>query len=155
MSPMSPRERRLLILSCLILLFVAVPIVVVGVTVARSGILVVQVDELGPGGDHVRLRIPCILIDVAARLAPHEVFAEVSRDGTRWIPAARASLAKLADSPDCVLVQVDSPSERVRISKQDRRLLVSVDSCAERVRIEMPIRSASSILARIEKAGLS
>lgn len=152
---MDRRERRLLIASCAILLFVAVPIVVVGVTVAQSGILVVQVDEFGPGGDHVRLRIPCILLDVASRFAPHEVFAEISRDDTRWIPAVRASLAKLAESPDCVLVQVDSADEKVRIEKRNRDLLVSVDSCDERVRIQMPIRSASSILARIEKAGMS
>ncbi len=152
---MSPRERRLLIASCAILLFVATPIVVAGVLIAHSGVLVVQVDEFGPGGDHVRLRIPCVLVDVACRLAPREVFADARLEGAQWIPAVRAALTQLAKSPDCVLVQVDSSDEKVRIEKRNRTLLVKVDSLGERIRIEMPLRSASMVLSRIEKAALS
>ena len=50
-----------------------------------------------------------------------------------------------------VLVQVDAPSEAVRISRDHGMLLIHVDSDEEDVRVEVPVKLAGAFLKRVAR----
>jgi hypothetical protein len=89
----------------------------------------VKVDQKGPDAETVRINLP---IRLAAEVLPlirdgrfHNGFVHVDSLGAYGDADLRRMLAALKDSPDGEYVTVDSPTETVRIRKDDGLLLIT------------------------------
>jgi hypothetical protein len=118
----------------------------------RAGSIVVQVSEHGRGGDNVRIRVPAAVGHLALLCMPDRAFAGSAHDRIFRHGEMRTLVRELERIPDgTVLVQVDSPREAVRISRERGMLLVHVDSDEEDVRVEVPVKLAGAFLKRMER----
>ena len=120
--------------------------------VYRAGTLAVEVHEKGPGGSDVTLRLPGILVDVAARFVPSQACRSIPPELRAYGPAIREAAFELARGPDGVFVQIDSPEEKLSIAKEGGDLVVHVTSSRETVRVGIPLRTAASALGRLQAA---
>ena len=118
----------------------------------RGGTLAVEVHEKGAGGSDVALRLPGILVDVAARFVPPQACRSIPPELRAYGPAIREAALELARGPDGVFVQVASPEESVSIAKDGGDLVVHVKSSSETVRLGIPLRTAASALSRLQAA---
>jgi hypothetical protein len=147
------REKRFffILLGCAAALSLMVG---VGLVVAwRAGSIVVEVREHGRGGDDVRIRVPAAAGDLALLCLPDRAFAGSFRNCVLRRGEMRALVSELERIPDgTVLVQVDSPSESVRISRDHGLLLIHVASDQENVRVEVPVRLAGAFLKRMDRS---
>lgn len=118
----------------------------------RAGSVVIDVKEHGRHGDNVHLRIPAALGHVALAFAPDVSFSKHGGDPSLRdvdIPALVREIERVPDGT--VLVQVDSPRERVRIVREHGSFLVHVESEDENVRVEVPMKLAGAFLKRMEQ----
>lgn len=123
------------------------------VTAWRAGSIVVQVNEHVRGGDNVRISVPAAAGHLALLFLPDRAFKAPFRNHLFRRGEMRTLVRQLELIPDgTVLVQVDSPHETVRISRDHGLLLVHVDSEQENVRVEVPIKLAGAFLKRMERA---
>lgn len=148
----SVRMRRfaLILVSCVaaLSLLVGTGILAAG----RAGSVVVQVTERGGGGDNVRIRVPAAFGHLALLCMPDRAFCWSQRDRVFRHREMRALAGELERIPDgTVLVQVDSPQETVKISREHGTLLIHVDSDDENVRVEVPIKLAGAFLKRVDR----
>jgi hypothetical protein len=126
---------------------------VVAAAVAFSaGSVHIYVLEKKPGGDHVNLLVPASLVPLGVRFMPAAERQRVARRMEPWLPALRAAGRELARAPDCVLVEVESPRERVQIRKLGRSLLVHVDSEEETVRLSFPLKLVTRLADEFENS---
>lgn len=116
----------------------------------HGGMVIIQVEE--EEGDRINIQVPAALLEIASWLIPDCLMGQASLRSGPWCPAVLPALDRLDDMPDCVLVDVSGPGEKVRIETSHGRLLLHVLSPDEKVNISIPIRSASRILRRIERA---
>jgi hypothetical protein len=137
------------ILGCLVILF-TVAAATFAVNAYRAGMLVVRVQESGPHGTDLAIRIPAILVPMAMRIVPDEPLRQAAREARKWAPAARAMVKVLSDSPDFLLVRVDSPRETVKIQTENRKLVVDVTSLEEKVYVSVPLGVLNSVMKRLE-----
>jgi hypothetical protein len=118
----------------------------------RAGSIVVQVSDHGRGGGNVRIRVPAAAGHLALLCMPDRAFAGPVRDRIFRHGEMGTLVRELERIPDgTVLVQVDSPRESVRISREHGMLLIHVDSDEERVRVEVPVKLAGAFLRRVER----
>jgi hypothetical protein len=147
---MKPRTRPLwIVLGCLVIL-ATVAVTTFAVNAYRAGMLVVRVRESGPHGTDLAIRIPAILVPIAMRAVPDEQLRQAAHEAANWAPAVRAMTKVLSDSPDFVLVHVDSPGESVHIRKQDHSLVVDVSSVEEKVYVSLPLGVLNAVMRRLE-----
>ena len=146
------RESRflLILLSCVAALSLMVG---TGLVMAwRAGSIVVQVSEHGGGGDNVRIRVPAAVGHLALLCIPDCAFRGSTRDRVFQHGEMRLVAGALERIPDgTILVQVDSPRETVRISRERGMLLIHVDSAKEKVRVEVPVKLAGAFLKRVDR----
>lgn len=146
------REKRflLILLGCVAALSILVG---TGLVLAwRAGSIVVQVSEHGRGGDNVHVRVPAVVGNLALLCMPDRAFGWSERNRVFKHGEMRALVHELERIPDStVLVQVDSPHEAVRISREHGMLLIRVASDEENVRVEVPVRLAGAFLKRVER----
>jgi hypothetical protein len=143
--------RRILVAiaaACIVLVLAAG--VAADVYLRHAGMVVIQVEE--ERGDRVNIRMPAALLEITSWFIPHCLVGQASLRSGPWSPAVLPALDQLDEMPDCVLVDVSGPGEKVRIETKHGRLLLRVLSPGEKVNISIPIRSASRILRRIEQA---
>ncbi len=142
-------QRHRFLTIALLLLFM--PIFVFGTTVAATGTIMVSVDEHHPDGAHLFLPVPAILVDLAVLAAPaiipEDALAEARQEVGPQLPALKAFAAALADCPDGVLVEVQSPEEQVRIAKEGRSFAIDVKSSDADVSVRVPARILSRALS--------
>lgn len=118
----------------------------------HAGSIVVQVSEHGRGGDNVHIRIPAAACRLALLCMPDRAFAGSIHDRSFRHGEMRTLARELDRIPDgTVLIQVDSPREAVRISREHGMLLIHVDSDEEDVRVEVPVKLAGAFLKRVER----
>jgi len=152
---MTRKERRLFIVIGAIIAVYLATAAVVGISVYRAGMLIVEVDSSERGGDSCHVRVPAALAHVALRFVPDHVFAEPAREAAEWLPVVRAACLELGKSPDGVLLEVRSPDEQISVVKNGRRLRVDVNNAEERVHVVMPLALVGQVLARIDKVTAS
>jgi hypothetical protein len=117
-----------------------------GAAVAGTGIVVVDVRELGPNGHRIVVPVPLALVRTAAALVPPQ------RPGDGWdearphLEAARGVLQALADAPDGELVRVEEADEQVVVSKEGALLRVRVHGKDEDVTVSVPLALALEAL---------
>ncbi len=140
-----PRRRRPIMRWLAIAMIILMsPIVALATTVAATGIVTVQVEESSPDGTHLYIPVPALLLDLAVFAAPMVIPADDLAEMRREVAPYRDSIRALADSiesmPSGVLVQVDSPDEQVRITKQGRSFRIEVQSSDADVSVSVPAR---------------
>jgi len=146
-------SRSFLLLFAGVLLALVAGGVALAVAVHRAGVIVVEVTPAeGCHGDRVSLRVPGALVAGAAFFLPERELREASAELRRWGPLALQALHELGRAPNCELVRVDGPAERVRIAKQDRCLVVDVRDGSEVVHLVVPLATAKAVLQRLARA---
>ncbi len=118
-------------------------------TVASLGVVVVDVQEGGPGGHRIMIPVPLVFAQAALAAAP--VVAEeelrIPDEALEHIGIAREILKALAAAPDGVLVRVEEPDEQVIIRKEGDNLVIRVHGKnGEEVSVNAPLHLALSAL---------
>jgi hypothetical protein len=145
------RKKRILrVLAVAAGLYVVVT-AALAVAVFRAGMIVVRVREAGPGGDRISIRVPAILVHAGLRVVPDEAFGCIQSDVRRWHPVILAVGDELRHCPDCVLVEVRSLREHVRIEKRGRHLQLEIESDHESVHLQLPVRMVGAVMERIAR----
>jgi len=117
-----------------------------GAAVAGTGIVVVDVQELGPDGHHIVIPVPLALVRTAAAFVPPQKAGEVWSEALPHLEAARDVLQALAEAPDGELVRVEEADEQVVISKEGSLLRVRVHGKDEDVTVCVPLSLALEAL---------
>lgn len=125
---------------------------VAGMMAFSEGAITVQVNNHRREGGNVNLFLPAAVVPAALRMVPAHHFGQIPPEARRMLPAVREAMRSAAHLPDFVLVEVDSPRERVRIEKKGSRLLIHVEERDEEVFVAVPLRTIASTLREIERA---
>ncbi len=126
----------------------AVPVALLA-TVASLGVVVVDVQEGGPGGHRIMIPVPLVFAQAALAVAPLVAQEElrIPDEAIEHIGIAREILEALADAPDGVLVHVEEPDEEVLIRKEGDKLVIQVRGRnGEDVSVNVPLSLALSAL---------
>jgi hypothetical protein len=148
----SGSNRLLAILFGLPILLV-LPIVLLGSSIHRSGVIELSILEKSHDGTSIEVRIPGAIVPVAMHLIPDVTIDGVRREmgpeAREAIGIARTALRSIGQAPDGVFVDVQTPDEIIRVEKRDGKIRVIVDTPDEAVRISVPLPVASSVLAAL------
>lgn len=151
-QPALPRKtsfvKRLLAFA---LICAITPILAFGATVAATGTVQVSVKEKGPDGANLWIPVPAIFFDAALfaapRLIPPEALADARADAAPYLPALRQLADAIDDLPNATLVEVESPTEHVKISKRFGTFYIEVHDQESDVRVQVPARLFGSALS--------
>jgi hypothetical protein len=117
-----------------------------GAAVVGTGIVVVDVEELGPGGHRIVVPVPLVAIRAAAALIPSQEAHLDLGEAEQHLGVARDVIQALADSPDGELVRVEEPEEQVVIAKEGGLLRIDVHGRGEDVTVAVPFALVSRAL---------
>jgi len=126
-----------------------------GAFVGSMGAVRVEVKSKEPGGEHVRIIAPAVLLPLGAMLVPKAKIQEAAHDLQPWLPTVRAAAEELLRCPDGPLVQVDNRHEHVKIAKVGDALVIDVDDTGETVHIAVPLRAAAYACNRLAEEALA
>lgn len=146
LSKMPPMAAALLFLT-------GTTVVMGGVVTYNAGAVRVSVDEKKPGGSHVHLIVPAVMVPPVLDLVPEEKLRDQLAQARPWLPVIRIACRELARTPDAVLVEVVNPREHVKISHRGGSLRVDVDSDEESVHIAVPLQMVHAIAEKLEATG--
>lgn len=138
-------------------LFVAFVILCAGVVTGLAlcihslGSIEVSMKGHGCGGDDIELRIPGALAQAALMLTPDDFICDGRKAMLDKAPLASALCRALRDTPDFVLVEVETPDERVRVEKRGRELFIDVNGPDETVRVRVPVRIVQGIVNKFAR----
>jgi hypothetical protein len=114
----------------------------IGGAVAATGVVVVDVRELGPDGTHIVVPVPLALVRTAMGLVPSQEIGGDFDEVAPHLQTARDVLQALAEAPDGELVRVEEPDEQVVIAKEGSLLRVRVHNKGEDVNVSVPLSLA-------------
>ncbi len=120
--------------------------------VASTGVIWVSIQEKQPGGTHLRLAVPAILVPLGLRFVPRHVWREQAAQVQPWMPVVAAA-DELRKCPDGTFVEVRSRSEYVNIAKHGGEMVVDVDDGGDAVHFSFPIYLLGSVAHQIEADG--
>jgi len=120
--------------------------------VHNAGMMKVDVDSHGPGGDDVKIVFPAFLAHIALSLVPTSVFEHIDDEALVWMPLVADVSKKLAEYPDFVLVEVTSRSENVQIVKKRGTLVIDVQSDDEDVNVTLPLSLVGRVVNKMNRA---
>lgn len=141
---MNPTRKAFLILGGIALVF-TLGVVSTYLYVQHQGFIVVRVQEDYGHGDDVAVKIPACLVDCGLPFVARETFRSHARELGQHGKILRTALRELKDIPDCDLVSVDSPDERVRIRKVGKDFVIDVDDHGDKVYVSVPVRVADKV----------
>lgn len=119
----------------------------------NAGAVRVSVDEKGPKGDHVHVFVPAIVVPVALGFIPAKHFhIQGNKDLHKWLPLLKVASQELDRCPDATLVEVTSPGEHVKITKQGNSLYIDVDDSGDTVHVSFPVGVVQSVVNKLEAA---
>jgi hypothetical protein len=112
------------------------------VLTAWDGIITVRVREKTPGGHHIYVVAPAIIVPVALRFIPARYFrgAHDAQLGL-VLPAVEAVTNSLSEVSDTVLVEVISPGSHVVVRKRGHSVITDVDDTDDYVHVSVPLRA--------------
>jgi hypothetical protein len=109
---------------------------------AWDGIITVRVREKTPGGHHICVVVPGIMVPVALYFIPARYFRSPHDAQLRLIlPAVQRVADSLSSISDTVLVEIVSPSSHVIVRKQGRSVITDVDDSGDYVHVSVPLRA--------------
>lgn len=105
---------------------------------------------------HLYIPVPAAMIQVgltaASAAGAFDEIGPLPEEARKWMPVARAAVEALAEAPDTVLVEVESPDEHVRITKRGSRLVIQVRSPEADVDVTIPARLITRVFDVVEHA---
>jgi hypothetical protein len=120
-------------------------------SIVQTGLVTVKIHESGPGGTHLYLPVPAVLVHAGMAVLPalieDDVWEDVRSDLGEWGPVAVEALRAVEDAPDAVLVEVENERESVRIEKVGRTLEIRVRDGKDSFEISLP----ASLLGRVAR----
>jgi hypothetical protein len=120
-----------------------------GVMTYQAGSIRVSVDEKKPGGDHVHIIVPAILVSPAMGMIPEKELRKHAKEIRPWLPAIRAACKELDRIPDAVLVEVINRTEHVTITKHGGAINIDVVDENENVHVAVPLRTVQSVAEKL------
>jgi hypothetical protein len=114
--------------------------------VAGTGLVVVDVRELGPGGHRIVVPIPLAAVQAAAAFVPSHAARLDVGPAALHLGTVREVLRALSDAPDGELIRVEEPGEQVVVSKEAGLLRVRVHGKDEDVTVSLPLAMALEAL---------
>jgi hypothetical protein len=138
-------------------LFIAFVILCAGVVTGLAlsihslGSIEVSMKGHGCGGDDIELRIPGALAQAALMLTPDDLICDGRKAMFDKTPFASALCRALRDTPDFVLVEVETPDERVRVEKRGRELFIDINCPDETMRVRVPVRIVQGIVNKFAR----
>ncbi|HLY62336.1 MAG TPA: hypothetical protein VKV95_16460 [Terriglobia bacterium] len=126
-----------------------------GVITYNAGAVRVSVVEKRQNGEHVHVFVPAIVIPMAMGFIPAKHFHVHDKDTHQWLPILKAVSQELERCPDATLVEVTSPDEHVKISKQGNSLYIDVDDPGETVHVSFPVGVVQTVVNKLEAANTS
>ena len=142
-------------------ILLGVPIAMLA-TVASLGVVVVDVREGGPNGNHIVVPVPLVFAQAALAIAPMAAPVDklrVPHEAAEHMGLAREVLEALAAAPDGEFVRVEERDQQVVITKEGRTLKVHVTGKRENVTVNVPLHLALQALpgpdGRIRTAALA
>ena len=142
-------------------ILLGVPIAMLA-TVASLGVVVVDVREGGPDGNHIVVPVPLVFAQAALAIAPMAAPVDklrVPHEAAEHMGLAREVLEALAAAPDGEFVRVEERDQQVVITKEGRTLKVHVTGKRENVTVNVPLHLALQALpgpdGRIRTAALA
>ncbi|MBD3236834.1 MAG: hypothetical protein GF330_09030 [Candidatus Eisenbacteria bacterium] len=148
---MTRSSRAFLIVFGLTALLLSVAVAAVAVSVHRCGILRVDVHDWEGDGQHIRLRMPGVVVPIAVQLVPDAAFGEVPGEVLEHIELMEVACDALARQPDFLMIEVHDAREHVTIAKQGDDLVIEVESPDEDVHIMLPLSLVKSMTARLAR----
>jgi hypothetical protein len=124
-----------------------------GVMAYNAGAIRVSVDESKPGGDHVHIIVPAIIVSPAMGLIPEKELQKHAKEIRPWLPAIRAACKELERAPDAVLVEVIDQKEHVTITKRGGAIYIDVVDENENVHVALPLHTIHSVAERLAVEG--
>jgi hypothetical protein len=124
-----------------------------GVMTYNAGAIRVSVDESKPGGDHVHIFVPAVIVSPAMNLIPEEELRKHAKEIRPWLPAIQAACKGLERAPDTVLVEVIDHNEHVTITKRGGAIWVDVKSPDENVHVAVPLHTLRSVAEHMAAEG--
>ena len=142
-------------------ILLGVPIAMLA-TVASLGVVVVDVREGGPDGNHIVVPVPLVFAQAALAIAPMAAPVDklrIPHEAAEHMGLAREVLEALAAAPDGEFVRVEERDQQVVITKEGRTLKVHVTGKRENVTVNVPLHLALQALpgpdGRIRTAALA
>jgi hypothetical protein len=120
-----------------------------GAFLSSMGAVRVEVKSKQPGGEHVRVIAPGVLLPLGAMLVPKAKIHEAAHELQPWLPTVRAATEELLRCPDGPLMQIDNRQEHVKIAKIGDALVIDVDDAGETVHVTVPLRAAAYACNRL------
>jgi len=124
-----------------------------GAVMMQDGLISVNVREKHLNGHHIFFVAPGAVVPWAVKIAASRHSGQHMDHAREWMPLAESAVAALENSLDCVLVQVDSFDQHVRIEKSGNRLKIYVDDPREEVHLAVPFGAVRHALREIEELG--
>jgi len=125
---------------------IAMGLVLSTVVVMKDGLIEVNVQEKHPNGSHVHLYVPATVATWGVSLAPQEKLRAHLRGRQQDLTVAANAVSALEKVDDAVLLEVDSPSEHVRMETRGGDFVLDVDDHGETVHVRLPIRAARKVI---------
>jgi hypothetical protein len=119
-----------------------------GAVLFHEGAITVSVREHRPGREPQRVFVvaPAVVVPWALRLIPEHHAPRLPQEAREALPALQAAAERLEAMPDFVMVEVESPREKVKVSKDGGYLVIDVSSEREEVHVSVPLRAARHTL---------
>jgi len=149
-----PRSRAQLALFWKTTLLVVASLAALGaLVVAGTGVIWVSIQEKQPGGTHLRLAVPAIMVPLGLRFVPRHVWREQAAQAQPWMPVVMVAADELRKCPDGTFVEVRSRTEYVNIAKRGGDMVVDVDDEGDVVHVAFPIYLLGSVAHQLEADG--
>ena len=127
--------------------------ILAGSYVYSQGLIRVSVQEKRPGGDHIRLVVPGVVVPVLMALVPaSEIGKHMPAEARQHLPLVQAAMDELQKLPDCTLVEVEGRGEQVRVRVREGLMVVDVNDSGDEVHVTLPLSSLRSVLAKLSRA---
>jgi len=121
-----------------------------GIVTYEAGAVRISVHEKKPGGDHVRLIVPAVLVPLGLHFVPAKQLHKNAAEIRQWLPALKAASQELEHCPDATFVEVKGPDENVGIRKSGDSLVIDVDDPGETVHVSFPLRMVTAAVRQLE-----
>lgn len=124
-------------------------VLLTGLVAYSEGAVMVSVHEKKPEGTRLWLPVPALMVEVGMRFVPARHLRDASARIRPWLPAIRAASTELERCPDVTLVEVESRTEHVQISKRADTLLIDVEDGEDTVHISTPLEFVETVAEEI------
>src|SRR5262245_29402452 len=119
---------------------------VAGIVIQQTGLMIVHVQDRN---GHIFLPIPMIFVNTALHFTTISNHVKVPPELNRHYSSIRSVSNELLNCPDGPFVQVESPKERVSVSKEGSNLIIDINSDREKVFVQIPIEATGKTIAQL------